>query len=252
METIGGETLVTCTDEETSNAVTLAIGANGDSLVTEGDGDKLATGGNGDSLATEGNGDTLATGGNGHSLATEGNGDTLATGGNGKSLATEGDGDTLATRSEEDTPMGLDTLDMEVIDESEEGLPLSYRQKGIIFITGTEFRLKGHKPHLTKPDLILGIENAVLSNGDFINREKSLLEETKIFFANVMERIDFEKRSFRDLKTETLKGCNAWVVCGGKQNKITYLSGTNLPILNSYVIYGHQLTTAETLRNGKF
>ena len=147
METIGGETLVTCT------AVILGIGANGDSVVTEGigdslategDGDTLATGGNGDSLATEGDGDTLATGGNGDSLATEGDGDTLATGGNGDSLATEGDGDTLATRSGEDTQMGLETLDMEGIDESEEGPALSCRQEGIIFITGTEFSLNGH------------------------------------------------------------------------------------------------------------
>ena len=94
LETIGRETLVTCT------AVTLAIGDNRDSVVTEGicdslategDGDTLATGWNGDTLATEGNGNTLATGGNRDSLATEGDGDTLATGGNRDSLATEGD-----------------------------------------------------------------------------------------------------------------------------------------------------------------
>ena len=118
-------------------------------------------------------------------------GDTLATGWNGDSLATEGDGDTLATRSGEDTQTGLDTLDMEGINESKQGPALSCRQEGIIFISGTEFRLNGHQPHLTKPDLILGIENALL-NDDFINREKSLLEATKFFFANVMDQIDFE------------------------------------------------------------
>ena len=48
LERISRETLVTCT------AVTLGIGVNGDSVVTEGIGD---------SLTTEG-GDTLATGGN--------------------------------------------------------------------------------------------------------------------------------------------------------------------------------------------
>ena len=106
LERIGRETLVTCT------AVTLAIGANGDSVVTEGIGD---------------------------SLASEGDGDTLATGGNVDTQATEGDGDTLATRRGEDIQTGLDTLDMEGIDESEEGPALSCRQEGIILITGTEF-----------------------------------------------------------------------------------------------------------------
>ena len=94
----------------------------------------------------------MVTEGIGDSLATEGDGDTLATGGNGDPLETEGDGDTLATKSGEKTQPGLDTLDMEGIDESKEGPALSCRQKGIIFITGTEFQLNGHKLHLTKLD----------------------------------------------------------------------------------------------------
>ena len=46
-------------------------------------------------------------------------------------LVTEGNGDTVATRSEEDMLVGLDTRDMEVINESEEGPALSCGQDGI-------------------------------------------------------------------------------------------------------------------------
>ena len=76
--------------------------------------------------------------------------------------------------------------------EDESILEVSCKEDGIIFIIGTAFRLNGHKPHLAKPALIFGIENA-LSNGDLIIREKSLFETTKFFLANVRERTDFEK-----------------------------------------------------------
>ena len=77
--------------------------------------------------------------------------------------------------------------------------------------------------HFLNPDLMVGIENA-RSKGALTTRENSLFDTIKKFFVKETARIAFEYWPFNDLKTETSNGCKAWVVCGGKQNKIMSLS----------------------------
>jgi len=106
-------------------------------------------------------------------------------------------------------------------DADEDDIP--YNTEGFILDFAMASRLRGKIPDFANPALMLGIENAC-SKGPFRTLENSLLETTKFFLENERLRTALAYQSFRDLKTETSNGWSAWVVWGGKQNKIMSFS----------------------------
>ena len=91
-------------------------------------------------------------------------------------------------------------------------------------LTRFQHRMKlqpwGTSLYLENPLLRFAIEKAN-SNGSLKTRAKSRLETMKFFFVKQQTRRDREKCAFKVLKTDTSNGCKAWVVCGGRQRRIT-------------------------------
>ena len=96
-----------------------------------------------------------------------------------------------------------------------------YNEEGFILYVAIASGLRGYMPHLAKPALIFGIEKAC-SNGPFKTLENSLFVTEKFIFVKDKFLTAFAYRSFNDLNTETSNGWRAWVVCGGKQKRITF------------------------------
>ena len=100
---------------------------------------------------------------------------------------------------------------------------LSYAEEGAIFVLSTASRSKGKIPHFLNPFLMLTMEKAI-SNGSFMTLVKSRFETMKSVLVKQNTHRHLEKCTLSDLNTETSSGCNAWVVCGGRQRRITWFS----------------------------